>query len=212
MGCWSWFQAQNKSGGDWKSHHDFHWKGRPSEPQSVFQADHVVMELVALPRHSFLESNIGEGGSSMDMLAKFLENPPAYPDEDSLQTMEKFSLPIPDVLPDPRLACLDLVYFYHVEPKRFGIIDEWRAGQGVWQAVGKHMRFQPGLVRLAEGYLRHAFGVAQGQPIPPYMAVHVRRDGESRSQLPATLTLQTFRNSGSNCHPTTLLMLPGRFC
>lgn len=48
-----------------------------------------------------------------------------------------------------------------------GIIDEYTAGHGAWERVGKHMVFKESLVLLADDYLRYAFAIPKAEPIPP---------------------------------------------
>jgi hypothetical protein len=84
--------------------------------------------------------------------------------------------------------------------------DEWRRGRGTWDKVGRYMRFQPGLSRMAQDYAREMFGVGWDEEVPPvsvlsatnqvhwkgdkrsivvegmelmdqYMAIHMRRGG-----------------------------------
>ena len=38
---------------------------------------------------------------------------------------------------------------------------------GTWRAVGRYMRFQPGLVKMSEDYLRDVWGLGWDEDIPP---------------------------------------------
>ena len=86
------------------------------------------------------------------------------------------------MLPDDQLACMDSTYYALVDPERYDLGDEWRSGMGTWSAVGRYMRFQPGLVRMARDLLRDIWGLGWGDDVPEYMAVHIRRGGESRTE------------------------------
>lgn len=121
--------------------------------------------------------NHGQGGSDIVRLSSFLRHAAGIP-EQSLEILKEYNFPVPVVQPSAQLACVDMLYFYMEQCRRWDSLEEWRSGTGAWAAVGKHMRFQPGLVGLAEDYLRHAFGVPAGEPIPLYFSVHIRRGGE----------------------------------
>ncbi|KAJ7926026.1 hypothetical protein B0H13DRAFT_2229589 [Mycena leptocephala] len=45
-----------------------------------------------------------------------------------------------------------------------------------WRFVGQHMRWTTRLERLADEYLRRAFGLQQDDPIPPFISIHVRHN------------------------------------
>jgi hypothetical protein len=119
-------------------------------------------------------------GSDLRQLSEFAVDGHGGPQE-SLELLDELNKTRPSVVPDPQLFCLDVVFWYAEQPKRWDFHTEWREGSGVWAAVGRHARFQPALVRLADDYLRHALGVSQDQAIPPFFAMHVRRGGGSCS-------------------------------
>jgi hypothetical protein len=85
----------------------------------------------------------------------------------SQTVLTKLNVTLPEMVPDNHVACVDVTMFMLVEPERWDVTHEWVAGDGAWQAVGRHMRFQPHWLNLAEVYLRRTFGVAEGDAIPP---------------------------------------------
>lgn len=92
--------------------------------------------------------------------------------------MKEIGKTYPSNMPENQLACVDQVYWCYTHPLRRDLHGEWHAGDGVWSNIGVHMRFQPGLVRLAQDYLRHLFGISLAHPdapLPEYMALHIRR-------------------------------------
>jgi hypothetical protein len=49
---------------------------------------------------------------------------------------------------------------------------EWRfAWSPAWNSVGRHVRFNRELVERSEGYLRRAFGLEEGEEVPPVSAI-----------------------------------------
>lgn len=94
----------------------------------------------------------------------------------SQAVLTKFNVTAPDVVPDNHVACVDLTLLMQVEPDRWDATGEWVSGDGAWQAVGRHLRFQPHLLDLAESYLRRVLEVAQGEEIPPVSPEHLRHD------------------------------------
>ncbi|KAF8610173.1 hypothetical protein BDV93DRAFT_517351 [Ceratobasidium sp. AG-I] len=73
--------------------------------------------------------------------------------------------------PDDKMLCFDLLYYVGLANE-----EEWAMDYApYWKTVGTHMYWAPKLLELAEGYLRRHFGVQAGEPIPPFVSVHVRR-------------------------------------
>ena len=97
---------------------------------------------------------------------------------DSSNRLEELNMTIPPVLPSNRLACSDSVYYGKDYPFWDRAGSEWREGRGAWQAIGQHMHFQPGLIRMADDMLRHMWDLAWDEEVPLYMAVHIRRGGK----------------------------------
>lgn len=91
---------------------------------------------------------------------------------DRLKAIDKV---LPPNLPEDQFQCIDSVYWCHTDPERRDLHGEWHLGDGAWNNVGTHMRWQPGLIQLADDYLRHAFGLPANAPLPHYMAIHIRR-------------------------------------
>ncbi|KAG8946917.1 hypothetical protein FRC04_011344 [Tulasnella sp. 424] len=75
-----------------------------------------------------------------------------------------------ELLPDDRIMCFDTLYFV-------GGVDpfEWEKDHSpAWRFVGTHARFHPNMIKLAEEYLRKAFGLAEGETIPRFISMHIR--------------------------------------
>jgi len=80
--------------------------------------------------------------------------------------------PLKKIEPDEHMLCFDWLYFTGLD-RSF----EWEYDYSPeWNLVGKHMHWNPKLEAVADDYLRRHFGVATGQPIPPFISVHARRD------------------------------------
>lgn len=90
----------------------------------------------------------------------------------SVDLLDQYSLPIPEVPPDDHVACLDIAYFLIEKSERWDLHDELRAGTGSRKAVGTHMRFQPDVVELSHQYLRKTFGSEPDETIPPVRSAH----------------------------------------
>ncbi|KAF7298640.1 hypothetical protein MIND_00811100 [Mycena indigotica] len=74
--------------------------------------------------------------------------------------------------PNEHLFCFDNLYWV-CEIEEHDLQYEWSAA---WRLVGQHLHWTPQILSLSDDYLRHAFGLeATNAPIPPFIAVHVRR-------------------------------------
>ncbi|KAF8321319.1 hypothetical protein DL93DRAFT_2152536 [Clavulina sp. PMI_390] len=74
--------------------------------------------------------------------------------------------------PDQHLLCLDSLYFTGFVYN----IDSFDSGHApVWRAVAQYARFLPSVNRLAKTYIRRAFGLAETDEIPQFIAIHIRR-------------------------------------
>ncbi|KAG9017681.1 hypothetical protein FRB90_000271 [Tulasnella sp. 427] len=72
--------------------------------------------------------------------------------------------------PDDQIMCFDNLYYVGAS-KLF----EWEKDYSpAWRFVGKHARFHPKMVKLAEQYLRKAFGLSDGELIPKFISMHIR--------------------------------------
>ncbi|KAB5592605.1 hypothetical protein CTheo_3931 [Ceratobasidium theobromae] len=93
-----------------------------------------------------------------------------------LSTQSAYTIPLASgtgekVAPDDKMLCFDLLYF-------IGLTDEeewWRDYAPYWRTVGVHLHWAPKLLELAQGYLRRHFDLKDGETIPPFISVHVRR-------------------------------------
>ena len=73
-------------------------------------------------------------------------------------------------LPDEQLACFDFPY-YMGDWKNFEFYFDYSP---VWRFVGTHAHWTPRLEQLALELVRETLGVAEGQPTPPFISMHVR--------------------------------------
>ncbi|KAJ7654723.1 hypothetical protein B0H17DRAFT_956880 [Mycena rosella] len=74
--------------------------------------------------------------------------------------------------PDEHLLCYDFLYYVAAqEPFEIGL-----DYSPAWRYVGQYMRWTAALEHLAETYVRKALRVDAHDPIPPFIAVHARRD------------------------------------
>ena len=66
--------------------------------------------------------------------------------------------------PDEHMLCFDYLYYSGVKEVR-----EWeRDFSPVWHHVGKHLRFNDPILKIADGYIRRAIGgLSEEDPTPP---------------------------------------------
>ncbi|KAJ7803821.1 hypothetical protein B0H14DRAFT_2527669 [Mycena olivaceomarginata] len=84
--------------------------------------------------------------------------------------------------PNEQLFCLDSMYWTsNLEAHEFE-----HDYSTAWRFVGKYLHWNPRIEELARVYLRRAFGLAPGAPLPHYIAIHVRR-GDFADWCPRTM-------------------------
>jgi len=94
-----------------------------------------------------------------------------YPGRDEVSILPQPSQLHGAVLPpDQHLACFD--YLYYVCATTSFEYDQ--DVSPAWRFVVKHFRWTSRLQNIANGYLRRMFDVPDGEPIPPYIAIHAR--------------------------------------
>ncbi|KAH9947399.1 hypothetical protein B0H21DRAFT_341109 [Amylocystis lapponica] len=93
-----------------------------------------------------------------------LANPAEHPTLPTAQT--GVALP-----PDEQLLCYDFLYYLCGQDS----LEFERDYSPSWRFVMRHFRWTATLEELAHGYLRRMMGIAEGEPIPPYITVHARR-------------------------------------
>lgn len=121
--------------------------------------------MMPLPKSIFHHNNVFTG--SFSRLADFFRHD-RTPGPDSYELLEPYGFSAPKVMPDNHVACTDLMYYYYQHVTvHVDILDELRRGEGIWNRVGRHMRFQPGLVGLADNFLRRLLAVRPDDQIPP---------------------------------------------
>lgn len=69
--------------------------------------------------------------------------------------------------PDDPFGCINHLYFASLDPQKQEVRDDFRAGMGAWEEVGRYLKFQPGLEVLAQDLLRGLMGIGHGQEVPP---------------------------------------------
>ncbi|KIY48048.1 hypothetical protein FISHEDRAFT_44056, partial [Fistulina hepatica ATCC 64428] len=80
--------------------------------------------------------------------------------------------------PDPHVACFDFLYNVAAGTHDF----EWNyAYSPAWRFVAQHLPFSQLSKDRARRYARKAFRLEPGAPLPPYIAVHIRRGDFGRS-------------------------------
>ncbi|KAI0031409.1 hypothetical protein K488DRAFT_52104 [Vararia minispora EC-137] len=95
------------------------------------------------------------------------------------------------VHPDEHLVCFDYLYYACASTS-----DEFiREHSPAWRDVLRYFRWAPRMQEIADGYLRRMFGVAETDPIPPYITIHARRGDFGAYCGFANLTL-------GDCFPT----------
>ncbi|KAH7916414.1 hypothetical protein BJ138DRAFT_468258 [Hygrophoropsis aurantiaca] len=78
--------------------------------------------------------------------------------------------------PDEQLLCFD--YLYYVGANRAW---EWEFDYSpAWRFVGQHMHWTESLTQLANGYVRRALNVPEGETVPPFISIHMRHGDFNR--------------------------------
>ncbi|KIO21681.1 hypothetical protein M407DRAFT_80126 [Tulasnella calospora MUT 4182] len=73
--------------------------------------------------------------------------------------------------PDETFMCFDMLYYVSA----FNPF-EWETDYSpAWRFVGRHLHFHPNMIKLAETYIRKAFGLFEVEPIPKFISIHARR-------------------------------------
>lgn len=111
---------------------------------------------------------------SLQGTAEFFKKPDLNHPQ-TLARLAELERPMPTILPTDKFVAVDTVYWCRTDPERLGLHEEWHRGQGAWVNVGIHMRWQPGLERLADDFLRYMFGLRANAELPVFMAIHIRR-------------------------------------
>jgi hypothetical protein len=71
------------------------------------------------------------------------------------------------ISPDDQYTCLDRTYWMVDAPHNEDLHHQWRNGVGAWAAVGRHLKFQPGIHQIADDFLRDLMGLSWDAEIPP---------------------------------------------
>lgn len=94
--------------------------------------------------------------------------------QSSIDFLTNHSIPMPTTELDPKVACIDSLFYATEQTDRWTSFSELKNGAGPWSKVGRHMRFQPKLLEIAEGYLKRAFGVPQTHVAPDVSSLQGR--------------------------------------
>lgn len=86
---------------------------------------------------------------------------------DSISRLEELDRAPSSMQPENQITCVDRTYFLHSDPEHYDVLDNWRDGVGVWKEVGKYIRFQPALERIAMDLLRFLMGLKWDEEVPP---------------------------------------------
>ncbi|KZO90791.1 hypothetical protein CALVIDRAFT_374971 [Calocera viscosa TUFC12733] len=79
--------------------------------------------------------------------------------------------------PDDQLMCFDSLFYTTPDsPDRWS--HDW---DPVWNSIGQHLRWTPGIEDVAKQYLNRLFDAPEDGPTPPYISVHPRRGDISAS-------------------------------
>ncbi|EIN12872.1 hypothetical protein PUNSTDRAFT_131104 [Punctularia strigosozonata HHB-11173 SS5] len=73
--------------------------------------------------------------------------------------------------PDDHLLCFDFLYYVTAGPELFEYEHDYSPA---WNHVVSKLRFTPQVEEIARKYIRKTFGLKSNEPIPPYIALHVR--------------------------------------
>ncbi|KZT35608.1 hypothetical protein SISSUDRAFT_1051183 [Sistotremastrum suecicum HHB10207 ss-3] len=191
VGCWTLWPTQSLSGSEGKWHRgkwadpmslDISWTpvpfGRPAQPDRVDGLDWNLHAIADLGYPNGRREGIEKGKEWRTLLLDILSRKPGG---DKLSETIPDKIPIPNskgnqLDPDDQLFCVD--YLYYVSSRADDNHDEWWRESGmVWHTVGRHMHWTPRLRSMASEYISHILDIpfVEGGPIPPYIAVHVRR-------------------------------------
>ncbi|KAJ7483554.1 hypothetical protein FB451DRAFT_1029523 [Mycena latifolia] len=164
LGCWNVWQAVNK---DHKGPHftvapqrlklDVSYTTAPASIKLLPNVGHDThMTYAALAALSFSETRKRK--------LKGLPPPGTSP-------VLKAELP-----PDEQVMCFDNLY-WAASAETHEIQRDYSPS---WRFVGEHMHWTPTIEARAEDYLRKAFGLAPGESVPSYIAIHARRGDFSK--------------------------------
>ncbi|KAJ7155802.1 hypothetical protein C8R46DRAFT_960044 [Mycena filopes] len=74
--------------------------------------------------------------------------------------------------PDDHLVCFDNMYWM-ANTEAHEMEHDYSTS---WRFIGVNLHFSPRVEQLAHQYLREAFAIGASDPIPPYIAIHVRHN------------------------------------
>ncbi|KAJ7500825.1 hypothetical protein B0H11DRAFT_1994592 [Mycena galericulata] len=87
----------------------------------------------------------------------------------TLPAPEASPLHLVSLPPDEHLFCVNSLYI------GLELLEDEEDISPAWRAVGQHMHFTNRVQEIGTSYIRQTLGVQVDEPIPPYIAVHVRR-------------------------------------
>jgi len=163
LGCWSAWATGNLA------------ENHPRHSQVLVDYLGLDLSYTPTPYHTRRLAHKGrEGEGDWDLsfwpLAELIYPSPGYTLPDYLPA----PFPSPrgvSIPPDTQLACFDDFYFVTASQIDFEWEQRWSPA---WRFVGRHLRFAKPMQEIAEAFIRKAFDVLPLDPVPPFIAVHVR--------------------------------------
>lgn len=128
----------------------------------------VPLPISAYANLPFSELNIGRLSlpRTADVISAFSDPTDTLP-LSTIARLSELDMPPSDMAPDDPIGCVTELYYAHLHPETEDIQDDWRNGVGAWAEVGKYLKFQPGLERLARDLVGELMGIGAGKDIPP---------------------------------------------
>ncbi|KAJ7627140.1 hypothetical protein FB45DRAFT_835412 [Roridomyces roridus] len=111
----------------------------------------------------------GDGGSDPSTLMWGFAALATFPHWQNLSDIDPSPTHHASLPPDEHLFCTNSLYW--------GIanLEAGYEKSAAWHAVGEHMTWSREVRNAGEKYTRQVFGIEEGEAIPPYIAVHIRR-------------------------------------
>ncbi|KAJ2917767.1 hypothetical protein MD484_g2673, partial [Candolleomyces efflorescens] len=154
------------------------WSTMPERSREPNRADNLVAHLGLDPSYTRVPARVRKDpNNANDDHVVFAQLAALMYPRDPLEPLSNFPIMTSsrrggkEVGPGGNLACIDRMYYLTSGAEVF----EWRfAWSPAWNSVGRHVRFNNDLVERSERYLRRAFGLEEGEEVPPFIAIHVR--------------------------------------
>ncbi|KAJ7608219.1 hypothetical protein FB45DRAFT_946997 [Roridomyces roridus] len=111
----------------------------------------------------------GDGGSDPSTLMWGFAALATFPHWQNLSDIDPSPMHHASLPPDEHLFCTNSLYW--------GIanLEAGYEKSAAWHSVGEHMTWSKEVRNAGEKYTRQTLGIEEGEAIPPYIAVHIRR-------------------------------------